>query len=326
MAKFETVYAPFQFSLVDLAHGKPVHEGQDGMLLVFRDKIAAYEQLDKLKQIEGPVISAFGCGPEGDQHVRLPACTGMLHLDVPANMIINDKQVCIMSDKLPVGPNDIKIFPSAIRQADFRVEGDIAHGPLTSMQLTNGDVPDYDDISRFARIRLEDLARITDKIAGDTAEHRTAADLEGEFVRDALQTVYNSAGFAHHRIRINDSMSPAQQAMLSGLEYFQPYIRAIDANMGIDAILRHAHTMEQEFKDAFPGHYQSEGDVRAAAAMTVAGIMHTHAEASTDFNERMVFMSLKVNAEHDAEMYRDVKPEADLAEDEPELPDNTEAR
>lgn len=320
--KVDNAYAPFSFSLTDLAQGYHVHEGQEGMVLVFQDQIAAYDQWDKLKQISGPRLSVFGCGPNADQHINLPTCTGMMHLQIPAGVLPPevDKRVCVMSDKLPVGPGDVKIQPEWIRQVDFRIEGDIAHGPLVSMQLTEGVGVDYRDLQRFAQQRLSDLSRITTKIAIDSQEVRMRADLQDEFVRDSLNAMYCSSGFVYHRQRYTDQMTPEQRAMAGGLETLQQYMKAMDANLGIDAILRHAHTMEQEFRDLFPAQYAAADDAKVAISLTIAQIMQAHADKATTADERVTFLSFKANAEHYAEMF---KAEGDIetpGDEQPETP------
>lgn len=301
--KTETIYSPFKFSLVDLANGVSVHEGAR---LVFRDQFAAYEQWDKLKQVPGAQLSAFGCGPMQDQHVYLPTCTGIMHIQAPAGFLKQngepiDKRVCIVGDKLKAGPDDIKIQSEWIRQVDFRIEGDIAHGPLVSMQLTEGIGLDYHDLQRFAKQRVNDLSKIVSAIASNSDEHRMRADLNDEHVRDSLRDMYCTSGFSYKRQLWDDQMTDEQRSMSIGLEYFQPYFRSLDVNLGIDGVIRHAHSLEQEFRDLFPAYNQNVSDPRIAAAETVAKIMDTHAAQSIDNTERLVFLSLKNNAERDVE-------------------------
>ena len=89
----------------------------------------------------------------------------------------------------------------------------------------------------------------------------------------------------------------------------QPYLFSLDANLGLDSILRHAHTLEQEFRDIFPEYYKNAVDGRVAAAAAVAKIMGDHAESAANTHERTVFLSLQKNAKNDMEMYSELNDE-----------------
>lgn len=302
--KIETVYAPFSFSLTDMARQNPVHKGPEGRLLVFKDQLAAYEQWDKLKQIPGPQLSAFGCGSDGSQHVHMPTCTGMIKIEVPRGLIRDDKCICIMNDKLSDGPDDVKINDAWMKQIDIRIEGDVAHGPVLYTQVSIDGYPDYNQLVRLAQLRFDDLTRICSKLTRDHPESRARADLYDEHARDSLREMYCGNGFAYRRFFLRENMTEAQQRLTSGLEYLQPYMRAMDVVLGIDSVIRHAHSIEQEFRDMYPQYDNHTSDGRIAAASTVAAMMQEHAERSVAKSERTVFLSLKANAEQDIEMFQ----------------------
>lgn len=302
--KTETVYAPFSFTLVDMMYKKPVHEGHDGRLMVFKNPAEAYEKWDELKQNQGAQLSAFGCGSDGMQHVYLPTCTGIIRMEVPKGLLPDDRCTCIISDKTPVGSNDIKINSDWISQVDIRIEGDVAHSSVIYTQLTGGGAPDYDKLPMLAQYRFEDLERICGKLAREKSESREQTNLYEERARDSLREMYCGNGFAHKRFFIRNNMTEEQQRLTSGLEYLQPYMHAMDKVLGIDSILRHAHSMEQEFRDMYPQHDNHTSDARIAAAATVAKMMQEHAERSVTKFERTAFLSFKANAEQDIELFQ----------------------
>lgn len=302
--KTETVYAPFLFALTDLIHWKPVHEGQTGCLLVFKDQYAAYEEWDKLKQTPGIQMSAFGCGSDETQHVYMPIGTGMLQMKVPQGLIPDDQHLCVMSAKLPLDATDIQIKREWIKQIDIRIEGDVAHSPIMYTQISEDGPPEYSQLQALAQYRFNDLMRICEKLATDTQETLKQADIYDDHARDALCAMYCGNGLAHRRFFLRQNMTEAQKRLESGLEYLQPYLHAMDKVLGINSILRHAYSMEQEFRDMYPQYDSKDSDARITAATTVAAMMHEHAERSLTHSERTAFLSLKTNAEQDVELFK----------------------
>lgn len=307
--KYDILYAPFKFELTDLINGKPVHKGQDGMVVACKDAMEAHDLWDKLKNTHGAQLSAYGCGPELNQHVYAPTCTGLMVLHVPKNMFPENKQV-------------IAVESPWIYRCDFRIEGDLAHGPIISMQITNGDAPDYEQLRAFAQYRLDDLSKITTRIAQDTDQQRMHADLDYEYVRDSLRDMYCTTGFVNKRIPFRDEMTAEEKAMSYGLEQLQQYMRSMDIHLPISAILTHAHSMEKEFKDAFAEHYAQASNGRAAGAQTIAHVMQMHADKAASSDERIAFLSLKADAERNAALYQNTHEEC--APEEPEVPTQDE--
>lgn len=307
--KYDVLYAPFKFELTDLIQSKPVHKGQDGMVVAYKDATEAHDVRDKLKNTHGAQLSAYGCGPELNQHIYAPTCTGILVLHVPKNMFPENKQV-------------ISVESQWINCCDFRIEGDIAHGPVINMQITNGDAPDYEQLRAFVQYRLDDLSKITARIAQDTEQQRMQADLNYEYARDSLHDMYCTTGFVNKRVPFRDEMTVEAKAMSYGLEQLQQYMRSMDVHLPISAIITHAHSMEKEFKDAFTEYYAQSSNGRIAAAQTIAHVMQMHADKTTSPDERIAFLSFKADAERNAAVYQNL-PE-DSAPAEPEVPTQDE--
>ena len=304
----EKFYAAFSVDFMDLVHNKPVHEGKDGMIIAMRDILPAQELFDKLKQIDGRQLSAYGCGPEGDQHVYLPSCAGIAHLKVPVGVIKEDAQAI-----------DISKHPEWVTQVTINVSGDVSHGPFNWTQLTMDLTPDYSDVSKLMAARFEDLSRIAAKLAVVPDDVRKAADLYDDFARDSLRALYNGNGFMTKRVHVSN---PTEEkiALGWGLEYLQTYMKALEQNMSLDFMLRTAHDMEASFKEQFQEQYTPEVDYRITAAATMHKMLESMSGSCTNLDDSAVLALITNQAERDTTTYSEtpIGETPDVVLDEPE--------
>lgn len=284
--KTVVAYAPFNFHLTAMMQNTPVYENTAGKLRVFKNEYDAYEQWDILKNTPGQPISTFGCGPDESQHVQLPTCSGILKLNIPEELLNQETQEMAIQERW-------------IQQVDIRIEGDIIHHPILYTEITNGLPLDYGHLPKIAQSHFDDLVRICSKLVVDSEHTRQQADLYDEHARNSLRDMYSGSGFAHRRLYVRDSMTDEQKQLTVCLEYAQPYMKAMDKLLGIDSIIRHAHAIEQDVTDICKQY--SDIDTNLAAAYTMAQVMQAHAEQSVNDAERTVFLSLKRNAELDAQ-------------------------
>lgn len=307
--KTSKFYIPFKFDLPDLFNGDQFYKKLSPNTVAFSDEWKAHQAWDDMKNGQGEQLSTFGCGQDLDQYVTLPGCTGMLHIDAPAGTI-KDNQY----------PENIN--PEWITQLDIRIEGDVSHGPLIYSQLTMGSAPDYEDVQMNAFLRFQDLARICNQIAIESPATLMKINLYDEHARESLSAMYNSAGFTYKRQPFSLNMSPEQQALSFGLEYLQQYMKTMKTYLTLDEIIRHAHSLEQEFRDEFSKQYDPQKNFKMIAAAVVEKIMEDHCARGESDNERAVFTLLKHNAMLDAQECAPAEENADINNDELDEPDD----
>ncbi len=307
--KTETFHAAFDCEFTDLLHGAPVHEGKDGMVIAIRDTYQAYALYEKLQQVPGAQLSAYGCGPQLDQHVYLPSCAGIVTLEIPKGIIEGDKQAV-----------DLHEHPEYITEVTIKVSGDVAHGPIDWTQLTLGAGIDYTGLQRQVAVRFDDLARISSKLEATTDAVRQDVDLNDEFARDSLRALYNSNGLLHHRFRLASNPSPEQTAMHFGMEYLQTYMKACESSLKLDFNMRNAHDWQDSFVEMFSAAYAPGLDYRAISADVVYTMMDNMAKSTTDVETRAVLMLLMQQAERDSAVYsgNPLEEPQDIVPEEPE--------
>lgn len=290
--KKETFYAPFACSFTDLLHGAPVHEGRDGMVIAIRDAYQAHEAYEKLQNVPGAQLSAYGCGPRLNQHVYLPSCAGIATLTLPQGLVEGDKQAIALQE-----------HPEYISEVKIKVSGDIAHGPIDWAQLTMGVGVDYSGLQKQVSVRFDDLARIVDKIAAIPDAARQQVDLYDEYARDSLREMYNSNGCIHSRVRLASNPTPEQTAMHFALEYFQTYMKACEINLPLGFMLHNAHDLPGTFKEQFESAYSHNADYRSIAAAVTCEMLKNMAQGTQDIDTKAILICLANEADRDFNAY-----------------------
>lgn len=285
----QTCYAPFIFELYNFLIGKTPYENEDEKTLIFLDKTEAFEIWNKYKTLPGRKMSNLGCGPNFNQFVRAPICTGIITLNI-------DEAIC--------NKQMIKINPKWIQQIHFHVGKDVAHEELTSLQIINGKAPNYSFLRPEMQRRFDSLCHLCEKIALSSQDARRNTDFTEEYARKSLKAVYNHSGLMHQNFEVYKTMSLERKRFYQGMKYLQCYIKAVETHLDIDSIVRHVHFIEDSFKSSFQSRCP---DCLLFAAEIISDIMQKCSERAVNNNEQMTFIALKADADKDILIHKEMK-------------------